>query len=302
MRHLFLAALLYAASLASWAQTAYNPAVAYVKLSGTTLQLFLANEDGSHAVMVYSTKKAIGAIDFAPSGDKIAFSQQDGLKLLPYTTTNAGIAVGPTSVLDTGSVGAIDFSPDGSKLIYVIQPAPNMPQQIRTLPVAGGAKTTLVTDTPGLSAINAVAWLRSGTSFVYTQGFASDLRTELRGASVDTFGNVVPWPLPILTTGGGFSEISELTSAHSREAVLVRLNGTYGVTLIECDVVTGGLTPRVPGLRGKFSSDDASIVFVDEGRNFVSRYTVGSGTTTTLTKRGEFGKIDARPPSPPPVP
>lgn len=302
MRHLILAALLYAASLTSWAQ-AYNPTVAYVKLSGTTLQLFLANGDGSRAVMVYSTKKAIGAVDFAPGGGKIAFSQQDGLKLLPYSATDTGITAGPITVLDQGIVGTVDFSPDGSRIIYTVNPTTNSSTVIRMIPVAGGSPTTLVSVIPpGSAALQEVAWLKSGTSFVYTQGFASDLRTELRGASVDASGGVTPWPTPILTTGGGFSEISEISSARTRDAVLVRLNGSYGVTLIECDVATGALTPRVPGLRGRFSSDDTSIVFVDEGRDFVSRYTIASGTTAKLTKRGEFGKVDTRPPPPPQVP
>jgi Tol biopolymer transport system component len=299
MRHLLLAALLYAASLASWAQ-AYNPTVAYTKMSGTTLSIFLANEDGSRAVPVYSTKKAIGAIDIAPGGGRIAFSQPDGLRVLSYTASNSGIAVGSITLLDSGIVGAVDFSPDGSRIIYAVHPTTASTKEIRVVSATGGAHTTLMTGDNGNTVIGEdVAWLRSGVSFVFTQHFASDLRTELRGASVDSWGGVTPWPTPLLVTAGEISEIAEVSTARTKDAVLTRLSGTFGLpTIFEYDIASGTLTPHVTGLRGRFSSADSSIVFVDAG--FVSRYTIASGTTTRLTKRGAFGKIDTRPPPPAP--
>lgn len=300
MRHLFIAAMLSAASLSSWAQ-AYSPAIAYTKSTGNTFSIYLANADGSRAVAVYTSRTGIWAIDLAPGGGRVAISQADGLRVLSYTASNAGITVNGISRLDSSPVGRIDFSPDGSKILYTNLGA----NEIRVVSAAGGPSTPLLWGTPGSSSLQEVAWLPSGTSFVYTVGDAASLTTALRGADVDGAGNVTPWIGSLLVTGSGVNEIVSISTARTRDSVLMRLaDGSGPIGLVECPVVLGAcgsLQTRVPGgEEGRFSSDDSSIVYVDFDTGFVSRYTIGTNTTVRLTKRGSFGKVDTLPPTPAP--
>jgi hypothetical protein len=54
----------------------FDPKVAYTRSGGNAASLVLANEDGSGAVNVCTSKKALGPIDSRSGGGQIAFAEQ----------------------------------------------------------------------------------------------------------------------------------------------------------------------------------------------------------------------------------
>jgi hypothetical protein len=294
MRHLLLAVLMYAASLASWAQ-AYNPTVAYTKLSGSTHLVYVANADGSGAVAVYSTRSPILSIDIAPGGGRIAFSERDkGLKVLSYAPTATGITVTSVVTLDpTTYLGPVDFSPDGRRILYAHQ------NGLRLIDAAGG--TWHVLDAASFYGITLMAWLASGDKFAYVQSDASSLTMQLRVSAIDAYGGTTPWPTPLFSVSATTNEIEFLTSARTRDTLLfhTRLgDGSYGTVELTLDA-TPQIVNEYTGVRNaRLSSDDSKLVYL--GGNVVNSRQLPTGPTTALTKKGSYVRIDTRPPAPAP--
>jgi hypothetical protein len=295
MRHLLLAVLMYAASLASWAQP--DPfTVAYTKMSGTTLYIYLAKEDGSQAVPIYSSKKSIAHIKLAPGGGKLAFIEDLDLKVLTYTVAGTKVTVNTPSTLDTSGAQSPDFSPDGTKILYV--GGTRTRSDIRLINATGGSHTTLLSPTAGIAQIE-VAWLPPGSSFslVHVQHALVPFQYELRAASLDASNTFTAGPL-LMSTGPGadFSEISYIDGARTKpNSILVTLNLPHGIHIVEYDITNMfARLEHVAGRRGAFSRDDTKIFFLDRSE-FVMSHQIGTGSSSRLTKRGSYGWVDPRP-------
>jgi Tol biopolymer transport system component len=140
VNRLIAAVLCLVACVASSAQAqTYDPRIAYVQNAGNQNSIVLANQDGSRSITVFSSRKAVGGVDFAPGGGRVAFNELDVLKVLTYTVSNSGIAVTGITTIEA-STGFADFSPDGTKLIYVGNTSTT--PDVRVVPWIGGASTS----------------------------------------------------------------------------------------------------------------------------------------------------------------
>jgi hypothetical protein len=117
------ALLLSSASFAAKPPTSNaNPQVAYVALSGKSVKLMVADENGSNASALY-TSAAPFRFDLAPRAQhQVAINARDGqLKLLNYTASSNGTltAVGsPVALANATSGTTLDFSPNGRRIAY----------------------------------------------------------------------------------------------------------------------------------------------------------------------------------------
>lgn len=291
MHRLIVAAIMLAASVGSWAQ-GYDPKLAYVASARNMQSIVLANQDGTKAVTVYSSKGALSGLDLAPGGGRLAFSELGTLKVLAYTASSSGIVVSGVTALVPSGAGEPDFSPDSSKVLYVgnLTATPD----VREVPAGGGTPTVLM---PAMAGVTEVAWFRSGDQFVYLRQYESDLRYEVHLVDLDPNSRAVTSDVLLLTTDSsyGFRGISHLDVARTRNSILVTLNYPTSIRVVEYNLDTASFTDHVPGMRGHFSGDDSKIVYLDVDRSYVNSFDIGSGTTARLTKKGSFLWVDARP-------
>lgn len=97
-----------------------NPQVAYRALSGNSVKLMVADENGANASALYASPTSFN-FDLAPRAQRqIAITDNTQLKLLTYTQTGSGsfATSGVVTLASNGRGGSVDFSPDGRKIAY----------------------------------------------------------------------------------------------------------------------------------------------------------------------------------------
>jgi hypothetical protein len=289
---LLLAGLLATASVS--AQSAYDPQVAYTQEAGRTFHLYLANADGSHAVRVASVTGPIAGVDFAPGGGRIAFADQQGLKVLSYVASNAGIAVTGIQTLVSGRHGGPDFSPDGTRLLYYSC----SPCGFRVVPASGGAPQLIFQSTGDWP-----HWLRAelGDAFAFMKAVAGPVvHYEIWTVLINGDGTVTAGPV-LSTATQAFGAIEDFDIAHTRNALLLSVGYPTVNRMIDFDLGTGAITNHgVPGFRVHYSADDSRIVFRTlpgaKGGEYIDSLNIATGVVSHLTARkGSYGVTDARP-------
>lgn len=293
----FAIVLAVLATSAAWAQTTYDPRVAYTQpASGKSVYLYLANADGTRAVRV-ATATNINSVDFAPGGGRIAFSDSQGIKLLSYTASNSGIVVTSTQLLVSGAfLQAPDFSSDGSRIIYT-----DAGQIVRA--VAASVGSTPVTLYSG-GCVTA-RWLRTvdlGNAFAcmkWITGQNTQEVDEIWTVLLDS-NDVVTSAGPVLSTAGqDFKLIQEFDVARTRNALLMVVSYPTTTRIVEFNLTTpGAVLDKGAGVRVHYSANDSRIIFISPHQaagDYVSSLDIGTGVTTRLTKKGTFGTTDARP-------
>lgn len=298
-RTLWIALLALGLASSIEAQT-FDPKVAYTRAGGNSTSLVLANEDGSGAVSVYTSKKALGPIDFRPGGGQIAFAEQGFLKVLNYTPTATGVSVGSVVSLQTTDTRP-DYSPDGSSLIYVASSIYG--KEIRKIPAAGGTPQTLIYGDLGYAFTPLdLAWMRDGYRFVYLNNPYPGTTYEIRLVTLGPDRSSVVSDNVLLSTdssGLGFGNIWGLDTARTRDSVLFTAGYPAGspvpVRTLEVNLADNSVSYYPAMFSGRFSADDSRILNIDINRSYLQSYVIATGQTTRLTKRGSFGWVDARP-------
>lgn len=303
---LLTAAIVMLAAAPAWGQSAYNPEIAYTQTSGKTTSLYLANRDGSRAVRVFATPDGITGVDFAPGGNRIAFTNPKGLNVLSYSASDTGITVGPVIPLVVGIVGGPDFSPDGSRILFH-QISSQVPSRYRAVNASGGTPVTLYE----VSSITSARWLRSDTlrnAFAFVKPITGpnvaavyEIWTVLLDANdqVEAAG-------PVLSTSTqAFKVIEDFDIAHTRDALLLSVSYPVGHPnpndIVEFDLVSGLVTDRVgAGYRAHYSADDSRIIYRTKtylgATDYVQSLDLGTGAVTRIfTSRKGLGTTDARP-------
>lgn len=329
-RSLIAAALLVACAMAS-AQT-YNPKIAYTGFASNAGNLYLANADGSNAVIVYKANKVrLGAIDLAPvsaaapSTGRVAFVESGILKVLGYTVSASAIHVTGVTTLDaTGApyqgAGDPDFSPDGNQLLYTRAEFSTLfqgvvPTEIRLIPATGGPSALLVRKADSSLYITHPRWLRAeagmGPAFVYMLGRpAGEPSTmDVRLAFLDAGNAVVEPPTTLFNLSSpGFpgQGVEDMDVARTGNGLLLSVNRTSsaggGSSFVEYDIDADSFVTRAVGerWRGHFSAGDARIISVDRGKGYgpgayVWSQEVATGVVKAIAKKGAYDYTDAQP-------
>src|ERR1700740_3772500 len=77
----------------------YNPQVSYFSGTGATTSIVVSNADGSDVVPLYSTKNIVSGLKFAPTGNRIVFTEQNAIKVLTYTASSSGVTTTSVTTL-----------------------------------------------------------------------------------------------------------------------------------------------------------------------------------------------------------
>jgi hypothetical protein len=294
-------ALLGASSLV-FAQTAYDPAIAYTQVQGRTAYLYVANADGTHAVRIASSSGNINGADFAPGGGRIAYTGSDGLRVVSYSASNSGVVVTGVVTLVAGTVGPADFSGDGTRLLYHQTGSGNQPSGFRAVPAAGGTPVLLHAVSTSLGIGHWLRYSDMGNAFAFLvavpHGPNVPVDYEIRVVMMDGNDATTAVSTVLSTTSQAFKAIDDFDTARTRNALLVTANFPTAVRFVDYDLGTSQLVDRgTGGYRGHYNASDGAIVFREsvKGGNYLSVLDLGSGTTTRLTAKGDFGAVDARP-------
>ena len=280
----------------AFAQTTYDPAIAYTQAQGKTTNLYVANADGSRAVKVASGTN-INAIDFAPGGGRVAYSSSDGLRVVSFSASTSGVAVTGNSLLVAGSgVYGPDFSADGARILYHHSGA------YRAVPSGGGAPTLLYT---AFSGGFSQRWLRPaemGNAFAFLvpvpHGPNVPVDYEIRIVLLDAQDQVVAVSTAVSTASQAFKAIEDFDTARTRNALVLAANFPTTARLLDYDIGTmqvGDL--GAGGARVHYTADDSALVYREQvkGGSFITRLQLGSGALTRLTAKGDYGVVDTRP-------
>ncbi len=296
MFRIFAFTIAFLASMTTLAQTSYDPKIAYTQAaSGKSTYLYIANSDGSRAVRV-ATSSNINSVDFAPGGGRLAFSDNQGIKLLRYTASNSGITVTSLQTLVAGSfLSSPDFSSDGNRIIYT-----DALQVVRAVTASVGSTPVILYSGGCVTA----RWLRSvdfGNAFACMKWITApntqevdEIWTVLLNAN-DTVASAGP---VLSTAGQQFRLISEFDVARTRNAFLLVVSYPTTVAIVDFDIVSGAVTNKGSGERVHYSADDSRIIFRSPhlaAGDYVSSLDPATGLITRLTKKGSFNATDARP-------
>ena len=163
--------------------TTGGPPIAYAVNSGSTIDIYLSNADGSGKVKVYSTtsKHSLWQIDVRAGGNQLALvenvSPPSGLgtiKIISYS--DAGVVSNITS-LDPGAcqVLGIDYHPTEGSLL--VSRYCNQATIIEVRRIVNGVydSTPIVTldNSAGNSAAGYIRWLGDGSGFLWSFGTLS---------------------------------------------------------------------------------------------------------------------------------
>jgi hypothetical protein len=271
--------------------TNYVPAIAYSSHSGKTSTLFLANQDGSNAISVYSSSKNITEIDLAPGGGKIAFSESGALKVLSYTASPSAVVVTGIVQLDVNAASP-DFSLDGSKIVY--QGASLTGSEVRIISSSGGVPHSVL---PG--AVFSTIYLHSNNRIAYFKRNPVGGAYELYVVDLDANDNVVSSSIVLSTSSQVFKAMEDIDSARTKDSILITANYPTSIRLIELDLSTNTLIDRVAGFRGHFSSDDSKIIYTDSSTDQIYKYSILSNSSVQLTNTNprsvDYGFTDYMP-------
>lgn len=291
------------ATSGAWAQTAYNPTVAYSQLEGRSTNLYVANADGSHVVRVAASAKGINGIDFAPGGGRIAFVEKGvGIKVLSYTASNSGIIVNNVLplVLRSNAYGP-DFSSDGSRVLYHDVDQAGI-GGIYAVSAGGGTSPVLLY----AGACGWQRWLRSttfGNAFVCMKIVSAPNAAsvyEIWTVLLDGNDQVLSAGPVLSTASQTFKGIEDFDTARTRDALLITANYPTTIRVVEFDLNSYAVIDKAGGTyKAHYSADDSRIVSTDlhylGSKEYVTSINLGTSVITRLSKAGNFGSVDARP-------
>jgi hypothetical protein len=250
-----------------------GPPIAYAINSGSTIDVYLSNADGSGKVKVYSTtsKHNLWQIDMRPGGNQLALvenvsppSTYGTIKIISYS--DGGAVSNVTSLAPTNcQVLGIDYHPtDGSLLVsrYCNQASII---EVRSLVNGAYATDPLITlNNDGNSAAGYVRWLGDGSGFLWAFG------TLANGGHIERHMLSNPYaPVNVYDTGD-FSIPSwfdvgrcagALDSSCSKILVTTRSGVLHSVTFDDFGFTDQGALYGANSTDGHYSSDNSRILW-----------------------------------------
>ena len=284
-RPLMISLLLVSAATAAEAQSS-GPPIAYVKVGGSSQEIYLVNPDGSGLTRLHTTgrKVSIVSLDLRPSGGEIAFIEAGvGIpRVIKILSFGGAGASGPTRTL-TGPCApdTVDYHPVEPRLI--ISDICNQSPRIATIGTDGASYSVLV---EGAAYVNKARWLRDGISYVYVRAPVDGGPLQLCRNSCNPDSNDLLW------TG---SNLTWMDVGRTSNALLFDSGGSF---IHKLDADTGALQSNlINGTDGHFSPDDNRVLYETphSARGDYLHIRNADGTYTRLSGKGEYGAKDWRP-------
>jgi hypothetical protein len=289
MIRLLLGTALIATSLSApaVAQSAGGPQIAYVKVSGSTNEIYLVNPDGSGLKKLYTAPRKYGitTLDLKPGGNEIAFVERASgvpATLKKISFNDAGAAVGTaTTIALPCAPDYLDYHPTEPKLIFSAICGTN--STLATVNTDGSAFTALHQGPTQTTFHGQPRWLPDGT-YVYV--YADDAmqlhlcRNECVAA--DRFYSA--------------SNIGRVDVGRTANTALVDGPSIY---ISEVDAAAGAVLRSnfITGRGGHYSPDDRNILYATNhsaSGDYLQIYNGNTGQIARITAKGTFGPADWR--------
>lgn len=270
-----------------------DPQIAYAKPSGKSAHLYVANADGGRPVGIATVDGNIDAVDWSPLGTQIAFSDREGVKIVDLQLSASDVVASAPRLVARGG-HAPDFSGDGSRLLYRDESL----NAVRLVAAAGGTPRTIYPES-----CNSPRWLRTatlGNAFACHRIVGGNpVVYQVWVVLLDAADNVESAGPVVSSHNQPFKVIDEeFDVARGRDALLVVTDFPAYPRAVEVDIATGATTMRGPAREAHFSRTDGSIVHLtphSSSGDYVGALDVATGQFTRLSRKGEYGPIDARP-------
>lgn len=282
----------------------YNPQILYSVTSkgGSTSTFTVANADGTDAVSLYSTRNVTSGLKFAPTGNRIVFTEQNDIKVLTYAVSAQGVTT--TSVTTLASEPyqpmQVDVSPDGTLLLVVEHTADPNQWAVYVMGMSGGLPAR--TQIPLAAGIYPDAvWANSNSRIAVIQGAPVEAGFGVQTIQVmdlDTGYGIASNTTVFTSTLSQLYQVLRLESAHTSDTLLFAaypLPSGSNSNLYKVDIGTMAVTTVVAGRSASFSADDSTILF--QGATVGDLFTLNLNTNLQkqITSNVVLGRPDFLP-------
>lgn len=278
------------------AQASGGPPIAYVKVGGTSQEIYLVNANGSGSTRLYAAprKTGLASIDMRPGGNEIAFVETASgtprvLKVLKFN--NAGVKLGdPVSVPNLCAPDYVDYNPVASEPpTVIISEVCNGIKSIISIRTDGSGRTVLQQGPEANVYVAQPRWLKDGISYVYVRALDNNpTQQQLCRNACDAGSGELLWTGP---------QVIWMDVGRNDNRILFN-PGTNQMKMIDGD--TGSdLTPSlfISGTGGHFSPDGRYVLYKtphSASGDYLHIYDTTTGLATRLTGKGEYGPSDWR--------
>lgn len=276
-----------AAGVPGQAQTGGGSPIAYVKIGGSSQEIYLVNPDGSGLRKIYGTasKRTIGSLDLKPGGSEIAFTEfgNGSPRVIKIISLNGSAPAGsPRVLVGPCAPDTVDYHP--AEPVLILSDNCNRNPRIATIRTDGTGYTVLQSTGAYL---NKARWLMDGTSYVY-------VRAPVDGGSLQICRNDCD-----PNAGELLGSVSGLWSMDSGRTANVLLHDPGGPYISKVNADTGAVLSSnfINGTDGHFSPDDREILYETPHQargDYLQIYDSVTGLQRRLTAKGEYGPKDWR--------
>ena len=278
----------------------YNPQITYTEISkgGSTTTIDVANADGTDAVSLYSTGNITNGLKFAPTGNRIVFTEQNAIKVLTYAVSSQGVATTSVTTLSSEPYTPlhVDVSPDGTQLLFVEHTADPNQWAVWLMPLSGGTPTQIGL-TPNLY-YDAV-WAHSNNRIAVIQGGPVQAGFGVQTIEVidlDTNYNITNITPVFNSTASQLYQIQRIESAHTSDTLIFdAVSGSNG-SVYTVDIGTTAFSAAiVAGGNPSFSADDSTILFIGPTVPFLREFNLSTHTQTQISSPRVISRPDFLP-------
>lgn len=248
----------------------YNPQITYTVLTqgGRTTTIYVSNADGTDQVPLYSTRNLMNFLKFAPTGNRIVFTEQNDIKILTYAVSTQGVTTTSVTTLTSEPYTPIhvDVSPDGTELLFVEHTADPNHWAVYVMSMSGGVPTQVLLDT-NLFHSDAV-WANSNSRIAVLEGAPVEAgfgTQTIQVVYLDPASNysITNTATIFTSTVSGLYQIQRIESAHTSDTLVFdAAPTTSNFSVYTVDIGTMLVSQIVAGSNPSFSADDSTILFV----------------------------------------
>lgn len=269
---------------------AYQPEIAYTSSKGTTESIYVANNDGTNAVAIYSVKGGgVGEIAFVPgsgSGSgQLVFIEFYSVKLLTFTVTPSGLSTSSIVTLATEPtlIHYVSVSPvtaAGQFVLYGVG-HPDNTTTIKVVSIAGGQITPVDSGNLG----DAV-WSRDLTRIAVLIGNpqVAGVVQQIEMLNLDSSFVVQGTPAVIYGPTSCDGCLNNLQFARTGDHVIFD-GGPDVMYEIDADTAAPSVATPFPvsGYEPCFNHDDTKIIFRRASDTHIFVYDISTMTQTAVT-------------------
>jgi|SRR5579871_2397388 len=278
----------------------YNPQITYAVGSGSSTTFMVANADGTDAVSLYSTRSLTSGLKFAPTGNRIVFTEGNDIKVLTYAVSSHGVTTTNVSTLSAEPYQPlhVDVSPDGTEVLVVEKNGIVNQYAVCVVSLIDGTRTPILL-TPDLY-FDAV-WANSNSRIAVIQGGpvqAGYGSQTIQVIDLDVANNyaVLDTNIKFTNTASQLYEVRRIESAHTSDTLLFSATSGTNTNVYTLDIGTSAVSaPIVAGSNASFNAGDSAILFVGPTAAYFYEFNLETGVETLINSSKGLAQPDFLP-------